>query len=239
MATIATINNEYAATARTKLNDNFAALNAELVAATSAVAGKAGGTGTANGTNTGDNATNTQYSGLVSNATHTGDATGATALTLATVNSNVGSFTNASVTVNAKGLVTAASNGSTNAATATALATPRTIDGVSFDGSSNIVLTAWSTLSGTSPALTFTATQKAHTLTLTGNTTFTASGYAQGFRITLFLTGDSILDTLAFPAWTWLEGAPASLAATKAMRIDLVCTGATAASVNATYAVQA
>jgi len=48
----------------------------------------------------------------VSNATHTGDATGSTALTLATVNSNVGSFTNADITVNAKGLVTAASSGS-------------------------------------------------------------------------------------------------------------------------------
>lgn len=33
--------------------------------------------------NTGDNATNTQYSGLVSNATHTGDVTGSTALTIA------------------------------------------------------------------------------------------------------------------------------------------------------------
>lgn len=45
----------------------------------------------------------------------TGDATasgpGSSALTLATVNSNVGSFTNASITVNAKGLITAASNG--------------------------------------------------------------------------------------------------------------------------------
>ena len=48
----------------------------------------------------------------VTNATHTGDVTGDSALTLATVNSNVGSFTNATVTVNAKGLVTAASNGS-------------------------------------------------------------------------------------------------------------------------------
>lgn len=67
--------------------------------------------GNQSGTNTGDNAVNSLYSGLVSNATHTGDATGATALTLATVNSNVGSFTNASITVNGKGLVTAASSG--------------------------------------------------------------------------------------------------------------------------------
>jgi hypothetical protein len=44
----------------------------------------------------------------------TGDITtsaGAVATTLATVNSNVGSFTNASITLNGKGLVTAASNG--------------------------------------------------------------------------------------------------------------------------------
>lgn len=39
--------------------------------------------GNTSGTNTGDNATNTQYSGLVTNATHTGDVTGATALTIA------------------------------------------------------------------------------------------------------------------------------------------------------------
>jgi len=67
--------------------------------------------GTSSGTNTGDNAVNSNYSGLVSNATHTGDATGATALTLATVNSNVGSYGSATaapaITVNAKGLVTA------------------------------------------------------------------------------------------------------------------------------------
>lgn len=44
------------------------------------------GGGTATGTNTGDNATNSQYSGLVSNATHTGDATGATALTVVALN---------------------------------------------------------------------------------------------------------------------------------------------------------
>ena len=54
----------------------------------------------------------------VTNATHTGDATGSGALTLATVNSNVGTYTNATVTVNAKGLVTAVSSGT---ATYTAL----------------------------------------------------------------------------------------------------------------------
>ncbi|MGL5011500.1 MAG: hypothetical protein ACRC6I_16600 [Paracoccaceae bacterium] len=48
------------------------------------------------------------------NATHTGDATGATVLTLATVNSNVGSFglagSVAQFVVNAKGLITSAAN---------------------------------------------------------------------------------------------------------------------------------
>ncbi len=38
------------------------------------------------GTNTGDNAVNSLYSGLVSNATHTGDATGSTALTVVRIN---------------------------------------------------------------------------------------------------------------------------------------------------------
>ena len=44
------------------------------------------GGGTATGTNTGDNAVNILYSGLVSNATHTGDATGSTALTVVGIN---------------------------------------------------------------------------------------------------------------------------------------------------------
>ena len=41
------------------------------------------------GTNTGDNATNSQYSGLVSNATHTGDAEGNVGLTVKGINNTI------------------------------------------------------------------------------------------------------------------------------------------------------
>jgi len=44
----------------------------------------------------------------VTNATHTGDATGSGALTLATVNASPGTFYNPAITINGKGLVTSA-----------------------------------------------------------------------------------------------------------------------------------
>lgn len=57
----------------------------------------------------------------------TGDVTasgpGSAAATLATVNSNVGSFTNANITVNAKGLITAAANGTGSTPTINSSAT--------------------------------------------------------------------------------------------------------------------
>lgn len=62
------------------------------------------GTTSVSGTNTGNQT-------ITLTGDVTGSGTGSFAATLATVNSNVGSFTNASLTVNGKGLITAASNG--------------------------------------------------------------------------------------------------------------------------------
>ncbi len=60
---------------------SLGAITPTSVAATGTVTGS-----NLSGTNTGDNAVNTLYSGLVSNATHTGDATGSTALLVRGIN---------------------------------------------------------------------------------------------------------------------------------------------------------
>lgn len=112
-------------------------------------------TGTAAGLTAGNTTTNANLTGgvtsvgnattVVTNANLTGDVTSVgNATTLATVNSNVGSFVGANVTVNAKGLVTAASNGSsvigmTLISTLTASASA-TLDWTGLSGYNNYLL---------------------------------------------------------------------------------------------------
>lgn len=97
----------------------------------------------------------------------TGDVSstaGAVATTLATVNSNVGSFTNASVTVNAKGLITAASSGSGGAGSVTSV---------------GMTVPSWLNVAGspvtTSGTLAVTATTQSANQVFAGPTTGTAA----------------------------------------------------------------
>lgn len=111
---------------------------------------------------------------LVTNATHTGDATGATALTLATVNSNVGTFALASVTVNAKGLITAASAAST-LGTGNVILSAGTIN--STAGQTYTLPSTTATIARTDAAQTFTGTQTfSGQLTLPNGATINTSG---------------------------------------------------------------
>jgi hypothetical protein len=64
-------------------------------------------TASVSGTNTGDNAVNTLYSGLVTNATHTGDVTGATSLTIANSAVTYAKMQNVSATSRVLGRITA------------------------------------------------------------------------------------------------------------------------------------
>jgi len=90
-------------------------------------------------------------------------------------------------------------------------------------------------LTGTTPAITLSEVDQELDWALTGNSTPTCSGYAAGRRAKIYITGDTVLRTFAWPSWTWIEGAPASCPANKHLEIQLDCRGATAANVFACY----
>ncbi len=125
-------------------NSAYQSIKTLNVTATGTIAGS-----NLSGSNSGDNAANSLYSGLVTNAAHTGDAIGSGALTVKGINGTLLSGLATGILKNTTGtgvpsIAVAADfptlNQSTtgNAATATKLATARTINGVAFDGTSNI-----------------------------------------------------------------------------------------------------
>lgn len=156
------------------------------------------------GTNTGDNAVNSNYSGLVSNATHTGDATGATALTVVAINgtSLAGLATGILKNTTTTGVPSIAVAGdfpilnqSTTGSAAT-LTTSRNINGVAFNGSANITVTA---AADTLTTATLASGVLASSLTSVG----TLTGGATGAGFTIALTTSTVTGTLPdarFPA---------------------------------------
>lgn len=139
----------------------------------------------------------------------TGDMTtaagpGSVVGTLATVNSDVGSYTNASITVNAKGLVTAASSGSggslevTDGTNSVSSTTTLTMEGGLVGGSGGSA--TWTpaslnvdaiTVSGSTQTLTPTKKIGKYALTLEADVTFTMSGGSDGMVVLLELIQDA------------------------------------------------
>jgi hypothetical protein len=104
-----------------------------------------------------------------------------------------------------------------------------------LDGESLSALTYASTLD-----LAFTDSAQRRSLALTGNITFTGSGYADKRNTKIFVAGDSVERTLAFPSgWVFVGTKPTSILASKNAVFALECTGATEASVRCAWGVQA
>ena len=123
--------------------------------------------------------------GLVSSiGSLTGDVTSSNrATTLATVNANVGSFTNASLTVNAKGLVTAASSGTSAVTSITGTANEITVTGTTTPTLSlptALTFTAKTVTGGTFNSGAFNGTVGATTPSTVAGTTGTFSGAVTG-----------------------------------------------------------
>jgi hypothetical protein len=147
-----------------------------------------------------------------------GDATtsGSNALTLATVNSNVGSFTYASITVNAKGLITAAASGAapTGTVSSVSLGAPTgfTITGSPVTGSGTLAFvmpTGWATGalllgSGAASVASLGIGSTGNVLTVSGGTAIWAAPATSGTVTTVGFTGGliSVANQTTTPALT-------------------------------------
>lgn len=127
------------------------------------------GTSSISGSNTGDQT-------ITLTGDVTGSGTGSFSTTLATVNANVGSFTNASITVNAKGLITAASSGTAPVTSVTGTTNRITVTGTTsavVDIAATYVGQTSITTLGTVSTGTWSATTIAVNRGGTGQTTYT------------------------------------------------------------------
>lgn len=152
-------------------------------------------TGTNSGTNTGDNAVNTLYSGLVTNATHTGDATGSGALTVVALNGT-------SLAGLASGILknTTATGVPSIAAAGTDYVTPTGTETLTNKTLTGYTETVYA-LSGTTPAFTE-ANGSIQTWTLSGASTPTDS-LTTGQSLILQITPGAY--SITWPSVTWTK----------------------------------
>ena len=182
----------------------------------------------------------------------TGDVTasgpGSVAATLATVNSNVGSFTNASITVNGKGLITAASSGSGGtAASSTLLGDSNTFSGALNKFSNTISVASLNGLIGgnsglfyafaSSSLFGFTPASNATTLTVAGTANqLTSSAGAQDLTTNRTWTL-SLPQALQFPlSFTSTYGTTTFASSTALTATNLASTNATSTNLSLTGA---
>jgi hypothetical protein len=78
------------------------------------------------------------------------------------------------------------------------------------------------------------------TISISANTTFTGTNYANGKCKTIFITTDGTLRTLAFPSgWVFMGTKPTDQAASKVGCLTLFCTSGAEAGVRCAYSVEA
>ena len=178
--------------------------------------------------------TDTQFTKLAGiEASATADQTDSQIKTAYENNSDTNALTDAHVTT----LGTVAGKAGTSSPTFSGTVTTANLDvaGNNIDNVQNIIYD----LSTASTALDF-AGDEFQNMSISANTTFTASNYAIGKSKTVIITTDSTARTLAFPSgWTFLNSSePSDQAASKTGVLSLVCTTAIESGVLATYAVE-